>query len=112
MLQVQVSIGRNTSPGIPLPKIAWYNFQRDIGEALWENVAGAAQWEEVHTGTGSWDGQTEESAHITVLDVFWLDREALTRDLASIAKRYGQDAIALTVTEPELLSRLDRLHGL
>lgn len=104
MTQVQVSIGRNTSPGIPLPKIAWYNFQRSVHVALWAQTRGESRWVEIHKGEGQWEDQVEESAHITMLDVFWLDREALSRDLARIAQRYGQTAVALTVTEPELIT--------
>ena len=109
MLQVQVSIGRNTSPGVPMSGAGpfegvWYRFQRDISDALWRNTRGGTRWQEAHYGTGQWEDQPEDSAHITMLDVFWLDREALSRDLAAIAKRYGQAAVALTVTEPELIA--------
>lgn len=104
MQQVQVSIGRNNASGISLPKIAWYNFQSAISDTLWFHTRGGDRGVEIHKGEGQWEDQTEESAHITMLDVFSVDREALSRDLARIALRYGQTAIALTVTEPELIT--------
>ena len=105
MIQVQVSIGRNTSPGISLNDITWYNFQRAVSDSLWLNTRGGGRWIEVHKGEGVWEDQREESAHVTVLDVFDIpSRWALTRDLAAIAERYGQSAVALAVTEPELIA--------
>jgi len=104
VIQVQVSIGRNTSPGISLNDITWYNFQRAVSDSLWLNTRGVGRWVENHKGIGLWEDQREESAHITVLDVFSIDREALSRDLAAIAERYGQSAVALAVTEPELIA--------
>jgi len=104
MQQVQVSIGRSTSPGVSMYKTTWYNFQRAIDAALWEHTRGEDRWIETHKGEGLWDDFVEESAHITVLDVSWVNRWALTVDLARIARHYGQSAIALTVTEPELIA--------
>lgn len=104
MTQVQVSIGRNTSPGVPMTYGSWQSFQGYVSDALWARTRGGYRWIEIHAGEGFWDDQVEESVHVTMLDVFWLDRASLTRDLASIAKRYGQNAIALSITEPELIA--------
>lgn len=104
MIQVQVSIGRNNASGIPLPKIAWYNFQRDVSYAIWADTRGGSRWVETHKGEGIWGEVREESAHITMLDVFWVDSDHLRLVLASVAKRYGQSAVALSITEPELIA--------
>ena len=50
---------------------------------------------QLHYGRGMWDGVPEDSAHISI---FWepgLDVEQLRAMLKSLARRFGQDAIAL-----------------
>lgn len=73
---------------------------------------------EIHTGMGEWDGIREESAHISVYFDHdgrrydgilgkWFPtapdiREHLSASLSTLAKQYGQDAIAFVVTDSYL----------
>lgn len=94
---IQASIGRNIGSE-PMSKRDWTRFLNDVADAI------RAQGEspEVHFGTGTWEGVTEESARITVYRDRMPDPYALltiTDRLATLAGRYGQDAIGLVVSE-------------
>jgi len=71
------------------------SFADDTLKALSDSIRGDLAPIEVHTGTGTWNGVSEESMHISTLaDV---DTYALRVKLAEIKKIYHQDAIALIV---------------
>jgi hypothetical protein len=71
---------------------------------------------EVHTGIGSWEGQTEESAHVSIYldhdghtfdNTGWHNyqpalRLALDHELSRLAHQWDQEAIAYLVTDSGL----------
>lgn len=100
---VQASIGRNIGSE-PLSRSDWVHFINDVSDAIREQN----EKPEFHFGTGVWEGISEDSAHITVYRANITDeyRYAIRQNLARIAFTYGQEAIALTISESELIPRL------
>lgn len=102
MFTVMVSIGRNVGAN-PLSDRDWTFFLNDVSSVIRK---GDYEIPEIHYGTGVWDGISEESAHVTVYrdsvteGMRWAFREGLSR----LARHYGQDAIALTISEPDLIT--------
>jgi hypothetical protein len=101
MLTVMVSIGRNVGAN-PLSNDDWIAFVNATSDV----IRNQNEKPELHWGTGSWDGISEESAHITVYRHYVTEgmRYAYREGLSRLARHYGQDAIALTISEPELIS--------
>lgn len=106
MFTVMVSIGRNIG-NEPMSDRDWIFFQNDVADVIRRE----GEMPEVHSGTGMWDGIRETSVHLTVYREFVTEgmRYAYRQGLARLASHYGQDAIALTISEPELVSP-GRLH--
>lgn len=102
MSTTTVSIGRNVG-AVPMTDREWEAFRAAVSAC----IARAGNLSILFTGTGvgTWtdaDGVEviEQSATWVVEDV--IDIEGLTLDLARTAKRYGQDAIAVTTGETVL----------
>lgn len=119
MYSYTATIGRNvpaTNPnpmhaGKPMTLTTWEQFVEDVKADMLtvsNNYQAGVATMEIHRGKGIWDGVEEESAKITLL----LD-EALPKDhvnqmrryLSELARQYGQDAIALTIGESELIGQ-------
>ena len=98
MFTVMVSIGRNVGPN-PLSSRDWSRFLNDASDV----IRNQGESPEFHYGTGMWDGIREESAHITVYRDVRPDDYAIRQGLSRLARHYGQDAIALTISEPILV---------
>lgn len=91
---IQASVGRNIGDE-PMSARDWSRFLNDVSDAL------RAQGErpEVHMGQGTWDGVTEESAHLTFYrDTHPENVRAIMIRLADLARNYGQDAIGLVIS--------------
>jgi hypothetical protein len=143
MTYIQINIGRNIelADGVtgPMAANAWHHFQSEVTGALVDAVNATVNYQqgkttnamqtELHTGTGTWDGVAEESAHISLFHDVQLDMFALLEGgksvefapsnvttptemvtfllethLPLIAATYGQDAIAFIVTDSHLAS--------
>jgi hypothetical protein len=104
MLTVMVSIGRNVG-NTPLSDRDWTFFLNDAADVIRRQFEDA----EFHFGKGVWDGISEDSVHITVYRESVTEgmRYAYREGLSRLARHYGQDAIALTISEPELISAKD-----
>lgn len=112
---VTVTIGRNVpdnSPDttvpdpLPMSSLDWTEFQNAVASALWQTSSTNGEaWEERHYGTAVWDGVTEESAKITLLNASFTHVVALRQRLETIRGMYGQDAIALSVGTSDLITR-------
>lgn len=125
MFSYTATIGRNYSTsttvapsmrGQVMTLTRWGTFVDDVSEAMRVAIEKTREtdsyaWSEdaefsieVHYGKGMWDGVSEESAKISVLStepithLNWLKGE-----LGELRKEYGQDAIALTIGESELI---------
>lgn len=99
---VQASIGRNIG-NEPMSKRDWKRFINDVSDALREQN----ETPEFHFGTGTWEGISEDSVHVTVFRNAGnlSDIGTLKATLSRIAARYGQDAIALTIGTSVLITR-------
>lgn len=123
----------------PMPDTEWQNFILGAKEAIVDALSDTlpeAQWPqfmgvdpithepldvdysafEVHTGTGTWGGVTEESAHVSVFfdtpasvtstSLTSMVQNAITRTLETsleiLAMGFHQDAIAFVVTDSHL----------
>lgn len=112
MFSITVTIGRNVTTshphparaGRPLTLTEWSDFQADVRLALGNAVVNSADIE-AHYGKGAWGGVEEDSFKVTALvsDMALVSAGALRRELASLAKEYGQDAIALTIGLSDLI---------
>lgn len=149
---IQINIGRNWSdPRVTdhpdgtvhiatLSDFAWKEFQNDAVAVLLTAVNATMNYQpstmvkaaqvETHTGTGTWDGVSEESAHLSLFADVELDHFALLSGgksnefapgnvtnatemvtflldthLSDLAQAYGQDAIAFVVTDSHLATR-------
>jgi len=103
------TIGRNVKDwGAPMHDALWETFQDRVSEIM----AGHVQEDdflEIHRGTGEWEGVPEDSAMITVLRNEPLDEHdlhTLRYQLRLEATSFGQEAIALTIGQSELLKRV------
>jgi hypothetical protein len=99
---VTVTLGRNIGSE-PMPEWQWDAFTLDVRKALSANTTGPDRFSETHTGTGQWQGVTEESRKITVHAVEVILSEGLRARLWDLARHYGQDAVALTIGETHLI---------
>lgn len=104
MFTVMVSIGRN----IGWQAMSTKDWTRFLNDTL-NVIRHQGESPEIHYGVGMWEGVVEESAHLTVYrDEVTADMTyAYRQGLARLAHIYGQDAIALSVTEPVLVFRND-----
>jgi hypothetical protein len=140
-MYIQVNVGRNftTSRGEGRTHLdrTWADFKNDVKAVILQAVNATVNYQpsavahasqiEVHTGSGTWDGVTEESAHVSLFHDVELDMFALlvggksidfapgnvttptemvtfllSANLPSLAAAYGQDAIAFIVTDSHL----------
>jgi hypothetical protein len=141
-MYIQANIGRNvtmhealTNEVVgtePMSDYLWNAFQEATKEAIVRAIVRALPenaWPghpatdtfEVHTGTGTWEGHTEESAHVSLYfehdghtwtsgvpggqgwhDVKPALRLALDDSLTRLAHQWGQEAIAYLVTDSAL----------
>lgn len=140
-MYIQINIGRNFTDSRGAAKTHtnrnWSDFQNETVAVLLTAVNATLNYQpsaiakasrvEVHTGTGTWDGVTEESAHISLFHNVELDMFALLEGgesvgfapanvtnatemvtfllethLSDLARAYGQDAIAFIVTDSHL----------
>tara|TARA_R110002020_G_scaffold404912_1_gene614957 strand:- start:4038 stop:4358 length:321 start_codon:yes stop_codon:yes gene_type:complete len=100
-----VTIGRNVGD-IPMRDIAWSTFEDQIN-ALMASYVENGSVVEMHSGTGGWNGVSEDSTKVTLITEHPLtDRKLadLKRGLAYYAAQYTQDAIALTIGQSELIT--------
>lgn len=107
MFSYTVTIGRNIK-GKPMPSNKWLRFIDTVTEdmdCLLIPIYGDAI--EIHHGTGTWNGITEESVKITVLTNYEPTKnqlEAVKGFLKLNATEFKQDAIAFTVGNAELIT--------
>jgi len=96
---VTISIGRNID-GRPMTDDRWESFRDAVSEALaWEV---ATTYVDGALSTGSWQGAPETSA-TWVASLSESQLPTLRIRLRILARRFHQDAIALTVGATELL---------
>ena len=113
MYSYTITIGRNVN-NEPMSNEAWEGFKRSTTYALEDSIGRRAQFESFY-GVGSWEGTEEESYKITALGQHTASQAdlGLLRDrLAQLALDFGQDAIALTIGQSELVtpSRVAYVH--
>ncbi len=109
MIAVTVTVGRNwgkdSGTGLtgPMALPLWHDLIERVQRAL-EGRAGLVSVE-VKRGRGTWDGVREDSAAVTGLFTEWeaWQHANLKYELRTIRGMYGQDAIALSVGESELI---------
>lgn len=99
-----VSIVRNVRP-MPMDIQRWQNFQTEI-LTLAKECGTAVYFKGV--GTGVYDGIEEESFTVIgemrgVGPILAMNVDFMRQDLADIAARFSQEAIALTFAEPEFI---------
>lgn len=100
MATIVVSIGRNEPGHGEMGWHDWCDFQNRVRSAILP--IGTI----VFDGTSLdelWEGEPEESCTIVAVGVGELMLERLRRDLAMYAHTWGQEAIALTVGQTELI---------
>ena len=102
---VQINIGRNVD-GMPMSRKAWASFIDESAAALVyaatiDNAERRSMLRddvvEIHTGTGSYGGIREDSAHVSMFHSDGIDADDVRAVMADVAARYGQDAVALIV---------------
>lgn len=96
-----VSIGRNRD-GVPMERAEWHAFGWDVEDIL-SAVAGGEIVFSTRDGRGMdpTTGYVEHSATWVVAD--GRVTPLLRRALATVARRYGQDSIAVTTGETEFI---------
>jgi hypothetical protein len=102
MFTLQASIGRNIGDQ-PMSLRDWVAFANAVADA----IRAGNEKPEVHFGSGSWNGVSEESAHVTIMreNAIDLPNIAFLNDvLGKIAARFGQDAIAVTIGVSTLIT--------
>lgn len=100
---ITVTIGRNVGT-TPMSLTLWGQFQEDVKADMLHAIP--ADLAEVHRGVGVWDGVEEESVKLTLLCHTAPTRDMLAELRALMsenARHYGQDAVALTIGESELV---------
>lgn len=121
MYSITATIGRNITAAHPvrahqpLTLTEWEDFTNDVEDALTGPVRSARPLlliVERHYGKGEWNGVEEESRKVTILAEFddagsadmVEELRTIRTGLALLANQYGQDAIALTIGQSELIS--------
>lgn len=103
MHSITVTIGRNMD-NAPMRVGLWERFAEDVTADLLAAVP--SDIIETHYGKGVWDGAAEESCKITVLrhsEPTGEMLDALRAVMSENARVYGQDAIAITIGQSELV---------
>lgn len=104
-MYIQVNIGRNVNE-TPMSDSDWEQFQTRVTFALIfaanDVDIDVLEFVELHLGEGSYDGITEDSAHLSAYSESGFDIGHLTELLKEIKVAYQQDAIAL-ITGSELI---------
>ena len=119
MYSITVTIGRNApvlDPTLaqydeatgerivaPMSDVQWATFEDEVQELLSRATDGAI---ETHRGVGVWGGVVEESTKVTLLvdNPLNVNVGYIRVNLADLARKYQQDAIALTIGESELVT--------
>ena len=91
---IQVNIGRNVR-GEEMTMIKWFDFIDEVKIAIRRSADDRNVRIEEHQGVGVWDGEEEDSAHLSAFGVF--DLSELRSELQRIAYYHDQDSIALIV---------------
>lgn len=92
---VTVTIGRNVDDQ-PLWSFEWQEFRAIVGATL-DNLL-APDFSASYDGRGQWNGVSEDSTTFVASGVTThTPRQTLVDAMAHLAKRYGQDAIAVTI---------------
>lgn len=102
-MYIQVNIGRNVGR-VEMSGEEWAAFKRTVRSALATTV-GTNQVDH-HDGFGVWDGVSEHSAHLSAYvprGVTAARLDILRDALRGAAHTFNQDAVALIVTESELI---------
>jgi hypothetical protein len=98
---VTVTIGRNVGD-VPMSEPAWLRFRDYV--RLWLQSALLPDFLATYDGTGEWQGVPEDSTTIVLSGVSTcVQRADLQVWLAATAAIHGQDAIALTIGDTELV---------
>ena len=100
-------LGRNVG-NAPMSSTRWHAYQVATREAIRQhaNTSGTQVLDITHTtGTGVWEGASEDCAVISVTTTGMPDMETLTHVLAGLANDYDQDAIALAHGPSVLIGR-------
>lgn len=109
MYTYTATIGRNVPghEGEPMTLTMWEQFREDVTADMHRFAAESAlhvECIETTYGKGVWCGVEEDSAKITMLTTAQADNPGiLRRYLSESARHYGQDAIALTIGQSELI---------
>lgn len=96
MTYMQINIGRGTGSR-KLSKAQWASFIKDMQDALVIYGNAVPHTLETHYGKGTWEGQTEESCHISALTSKDVTIDNFRDVLLSAKLNYDQDAIALVL---------------
>ena len=101
------TIGRNVG-AVMMHDVAWQAFQGDVLDAMVvaSHTSFGAEEISIREGRGSWHGQVEPSATITVLSPEAMPEyrwTALADRLAVLARVHKQEAIAIAVNVESLL---------
>ena len=102
MYSYSVTIGRNVGE-TPMSDSDWEAFISDVTEALAYHMIEGDDILEIHRGQGSWGGVVEDSAKVTLMSEESINVERLKIRLLRLAVANGQDAIALTIGQSELI---------
>lgn len=98
-MNIVVTIGRNIE-GLPMSFTAWENYQERLGKILRPAI-------KTHyfagLGGGTWEGQAEEAYTLIGEYDKTYPKTCLRLDLRDLARDFGQDAIALTFGDVELI---------
>jgi hypothetical protein len=102
---VTVTIGRNIggSDAVPMADHLWQEFRALTGSTLANLLA--PDFSASYDGVGEWDGVKEDSTLFVASGVTsTATSETLRLVLETLARKFGQDAIALTIGQTELVA--------
>lgn len=98
-MYIQANIGRNID-NTPMTDTQWDTFTGSVAFAIYAAATDSGFDPldvEIHNGTGSYAGISEDSRHLSAYSEAGFDLDSLRAELREIKGWYGQDAIALIV---------------
>lgn len=102
---LQISIGRNIPTklfgGVPMSDKVWLQFQQNVEDFLMLHTTQRLADTKAN-GVSHWNGESEETCLFVWFDTKTLPKVAY-EGIRTIAKQYGQEAIAVTFGNTELV---------
>ena len=90
----------------PMPGPQWINFRYDVVRIVRTvaSVTGTGWWLEISDGTTEWQGRSEPSLTVTLMNAPASLAPVIKENLRDLPARYGQDAIGVRYGMADLVT--------